>query len=409
MAATWLAGVVSSSAPLVHADDVQRLQWKPLDPSAQTAAVEMAAAQMQGNYERIRTLKARYAIQQDEPTSQAFVAQFDKDAAKKGPLRLSATFDMDFVIDMVTGAIYRSKENSMLKWSREGSQEPVSVGHAKAINERSVVTAEHYVHFDSTNVMPELQVLPGNPKAMMKRVAFVDTTRLAEGQHQGDLPDARQFFTIGGAMPWRPLQEFNSLGGGRSPFKFYQAADAKHTSVYRLAVAMRDGTYGSIVFDPKQGMWPTSYVLSREESGARPLLSQRWQWKKCDDIYVPAQSEFSLFTGNSGECTRHRKAVLTECVLNKPIDPHQFTYQALGMKAGDIVVDNINREVLIVENEDVTKLANFGEQYIPPGENGSLPGGGSRTFTRILQMAFVGAILGLLVAVFVVRTRRRGR
>ena len=110
---------------------------------------------------------------------------------------MKVEWDMNFVIDMGTGTIYRSKEKSRLTWFKDGSQVLIPPANARVGDERSVVTAEQYMHFDAKGVLPHLAVIPDNPKAKGKRVGFIDTKQFADGLFDGDLTDPRKFFASG--------------------------------------------------------------------------------------------------------------------------------------------------------------------------------------------------------------------
>jgi hypothetical protein len=359
-----LAAATGVSA--TEASNELSLRWVKVNASGRHDILDMLMKQLQGNYERIRTVKAKYSIQQEQPVSKSSETRVDKAANAKGRLTMSTRFDMTFAIDMKTGNIYRSKDNSEVTWLREGSREPVSFANAKVINERSIVTTEHYMHFNEKNVVPELSALPGNPRAMRKRVAYIDTTQFAEQQHLGDMPDIRLFYAWGQVMPWVALRHVATLPKDSKDFDIYEAAGSNGASWYRLTRALADEHYLSIVFDPEHGMSPVSHVLALDESGQKPRFTQRWRWANSDGIYVPAEAEVSIF--EEGKRTTHRKATLQSCTFNSSLDAEQFSYQALGIKNDDIVVDNINKQVLVAENDKLVKLADFGEEYILPSE-----------------------------------------
>ena len=80
--------------------------------------------------------------------------------------------------------------------------------------------------------------------------------------------------------------------------------------------------------------------------------------------------------------------------------PSNSAIQVLGMKDGDIVVNNVTKEVLVIENGNAAHLADFGETYIP-GEGG---------LNRRWRLPILGGCLALLIAIFVfAKLRGRGR
>ncbi len=85
---------------------------------------------------------------------------------------------------------------------------------------------------------------------------------------------------------------------------------------------------------------------------------------------------------------------MLDCILNRPLDSHQFDYAALGLEDGDIIVDKIENIVYLWGNGQPEKLGIVGEKYEPPVSE-SVKGGTTRKW---LFVAANVAVLTLFIA-----------
>ena len=81
-----------------------------------------------------------------------------------------------------------------------------------------------------------------------------------------------------------------------------------------------------------------------------------YTYREIDGIYVP---EDVMLEYNGLTATRH--LTLEECVLNRPIDASQFSYEALGIEDGDLIMDDIEQVAYQYKSGEPEKLANYGE------------------------------------------------
>jgi hypothetical protein len=77
---------------------------------------------------------------------------------------------------------------------------------------------------------------------------------------------------------------------------------------------------------------------------------------------------------------------LEDIVINKPIDSKQFSYSALDLGDGDILVDRIKQQVFTIQNDKPVYLAKFYEKYQTPRERGFNRG---RMFIMLLGFALI--------------------
>ena len=71
------------------------------------------------------------------------------------------------------------------------------------------------------------------------------------------------------------------------------------------------------------------------------MTKVEWEWNVIDGIYVPVAGSSSVGYEVPGgrTCRVERESKLENCVLNRPLDPHQFDHAGLGMADGDLIID----------------------------------------------------------------------
>jgi hypothetical protein len=381
------------------------LDWRPVQTHSRMEIIEFLQKQTKGNYEQIRTWEVTYAIRQREYASEEYMSKslghkFTGNAVKE----FSST--MKVVIDVNAAAAFRSKQKPTLKFQSEDANEEIKVPDVKPVAWNSVVTAEHFVHFDPNSRVPEgLAVLPNDPKAFNKRVAFRDPAKEGDSQGLGELMDPRDFF---GCSPirkfWEDLAVYQAL--------VRMEPDKKRIEeLYTLEEAVKDGvtwyrekwkkTGFTIIWNPHYGYNAQSCICSRDPEGKNVLSSLEWKWKMVDNIYVPSYVKQRSGKGRDGKFHYEREVEMLECVLNRPLDPHQFNYKGLGLEDGDLVVDNTENVVNIMEGGKLVKLGVFGEKYEAPRP---VKGSGSR---KLLLVAVNVAVLVIFVGLVMYRLLRK--
>jgi hypothetical protein len=83
--------------------------------------------------------------------------------------------------------------------------------------------------------------------------------------------------------------------------------------------------------------------------------------------------------------------------MNGAIPPGQFSYQGLGLKDGDVVMDNIEEVAYIMKDGEPRKFANFGEKHSPSFK-------GVSPIRWVLAAASILILVGALVLLRLRRT-----
>ena len=373
----------------------------------------MLKQQTMGNYERIRTWRGAYTVQAQQYLSKGFVkanlGMMTRPEAPEEGSRVSALVQefnhvQLFAIDIPSGSVYRAKESVNLRWMEEGKERKM-LG-SSPVEERSVVTSEHYLHFSPKVVWPGFEAVIGFPKAQDKRAAFRDPPEKARKQHRGELMDPRLFFGTNSVLKfWEKLSLLAQALRAQRPVNLavYEVVGPGNPC-YQLveelnAAGGRSKIHVVSIWDSEAGFNPVSLVLSRDVSGKQPLTIRKWQWRQFDAVYIPAKVDEALYHPKSGRITYHREVKLKECAVNDPLDPQQFSYHGLGLQDDDLVMDRIENVCYVMEGRKLVKVADFNDEYKPPGQFGS-------SFRR---WVLAGGSVVLLAVVLVVLWRKRSK
>ena len=119
--------------------------------------------------------------------------------------------------------------------------------------------------------------------------------------------------------------------------------------------------YFTTIWSPQAGYNPVIMFSSEEQPDGKLGGRTEWQWKVFNDTYVPATFKQVAYGGPDGSLSLQQDATLEDCVVNKPLDPHQFDYEGLGLKDGDEVMDIPNSDdsiKYILRNGKLVKVEN---------------------------------------------------
>ncbi len=394
--------------------------WEDLDRAQWAQVLGVLADQTQGNYERIRTWTGTYRVHVFQELSPRYVQDLLRLTQTPGtpsPMGQEADFLLRFAIDMQSESIFRSKEETKLRTFHEGSKESVKLTNGGAPpNESSVVTLEHWLHFDPKAVYPAFGTA-NFPEARNKRAAFREPHQDALRLGMADLIDPRDFFgssrsrTFHGSLRLllrglggeegedskrkclESMRIRKAVGPGGTWLRVDQDLGGAGAETAQTGKAPPTAkTYMSEVYSPQAAGNPVSLRFSTDKAGEHPVRLLQWQWKATAGAYVPQSVKESLYSATDGKLGFERLLDLQESAVNVPLDPSQFSYTGLGLKNGDLVMDRIDNICYVMKDGNPVKLASFNGVPRPPSR-------GVLAFVPRWGLALVGALVLLLVAV----------
>jgi hypothetical protein len=119
-------------------------------------------------------------------------------------------------------------------------------------------------------------------------------------------------------------------------------------------------SWGTIFWSPRAGFNAVAYVHTSKKPDGKIIKQLEWEWTVVAGIYVPSRIKETGIDEDEDHVGLQRECLLDGCVLNQPLDPHQFDYRGLGMVDGELVIDDVKRVVYVLKNGEPVKLADFG-------------------------------------------------
>ncbi|HLN26335.1 MAG TPA: hypothetical protein VK395_01170 [Gemmataceae bacterium] len=398
------------------------LAWHKVQPSARSQILELLSVQTRANYERIETLQASYSVHHEDYLSRDFVkeafgARLPKDSSPA--LIREIEVNQKVAIDMESGRVFRERETKRFRLLTTTSRKPVIMpGVGDADDGRSIVTSEDYTFFNPKQPPATSVVAGDNPKAQNKRMAHRLAPEKARGREYSGLLDPRTFYRCASNQKsWEELQMYLSTLKGEKGADQQQKvqkleideAEQAGSIWYRLRLPITspDGkfTTWTSVWSPLAGYNPVSLIFSKGENAGGPITkSISWEWKQVDGIFFPAVIHEVWHPDGLPDNVDTLNEVITlkECSLNSPLPSNQFSYGALGLKTGDLILDDMESTVFIVNDAGIpVRLAGYNEEYVAPAL-------ARRTkFGWLLAVNAAGIAIALLVVVLIRRRRRK--
>jgi hypothetical protein len=275
---------------------------------------------------------------------------------------------VDFAIDMAAGVIYRDRRPIGAVCVEEGTDATVDMPASRKPETRTIVDKEGSIEFrpDERATYP---LLPPLAEARDRRIAY-RRDRVAADDSRGSLVDPRTFlrmFDKNEIVAVNPQRVANALRSGKGD-KWRELveegsclihADAPDGRWYafqqRLPRADGSWMWMTIFWSPRAGLNPVGFVATLGRPDGEIQRKYEWSWKMIDGIHVPLiVREFP-----AGVTSIDREARLVDCVLNRPLDPHQFDHRGLGMRDGDLIIDEVKRVGYILRDGETVKLGDL--------------------------------------------------
>ncbi len=352
------------------------LVWTDVPLEERVATLSLIASRARANYERIRTWKATYNYKAGQLLSGNQAPPRFKDGLpiqNPGPLLQEFDCRIDFAVDMASGAIFRDKRTSEMRFVKPETREVITVSNVGAADSRSIVTKDQYIDFRPDEHATSVY-LAHLPEARHKRMARRSDRRYMSG-HYGDMLDPRAFFTFDtGNESWLNLELIAGALKGRNGAQVRRIADE------RVSLAQADGPDGrwychqqwfdmgkgstmwaTAFWSPRAGFNPVGYVTTADKPDGKLMTKVEWEWTVIGGIYLPSRIMEAGYEVPGVGPSRERESRLANCVLNQPLDPHQFDHAGLGMADGDLIIDELKRVGYIIRDGEPVKLSDFVE------------------------------------------------
>jgi hypothetical protein len=396
------------------------LRWTDVEPAKRAEILELLAVQSKGNYEKIKTWKASYSYRtrnyfSEQYVSEVFVGQYAPSEKTKGLIQECDVL-AKAAIDMGSSSIFRERETKRLRFFNPATNREVKVADVGGPEGRSVITVDKYIDFNPKNTITASVNFPDHPEAQNKRAAYVRPAEEGKRLGYADLLDFRHFYKLDpGSFSWQSIDlVVRALKGLLDP-------NQKREAETRLTVSQADGPDGgrwyryrmnhsgpgntailwaTQIWSSQAGFNPVSNVLAHDTPDGKPDFKTEWQWKAIDGIYVPSRIKEAVYHEPNNGISFERESKLEECVFNQPLDAHQFDYKGLGMRDGDIILNDMEGAVYKIKDGEPDKLGNYGDHFH------ANPRASTTRFATLAVLGFANSIL-LIFLVTMLRKRLR--
>ncbi len=384
--------------------------WTAVAASERPEILRFIGTQVKDNAEKIRTWKGEYEVQRRDYWSEKFVARFKPrlpDNCSKD-LMAETTIKFRFSIDFEEDRVFREMDSTKFATFTTDKYELVEIPDVRPADYRSVVAPDDYIRFGYKDAPSTRSVVSGWPQATQKPSALRESPEDARQEGGfGSLLDPRLFFNANGEQTvWEQFELYASrLADPGSPFDALIVETSRGDSGlwYRLKFPLpgNPGT-GQIaaywVFSPQAGYNVVASSMLSADNGPVSVIATSWQ--QYEGVYLPNHCSHIVYgNGASKLPTTQIEASLGESSVNVPVSD-DFGYRALGLKDGDLVLDEERRVAYLVSGDTIERLCDYGEVY-HPGAIGRLRGWARRFWIPALS-------LGLVTVIFLLYFRRPG-
>ncbi len=368
-------------------DPPKDLVWKEVPEGEITRILQVLASFTKSNFERISTWTGSYSVHSEEYWSENLVKEaFGARLPKNSTRSLIAERDSayEFAIQMNPDSCFRSWNTERFRFlTTDARREPVVVPDSQPEDRTSIVTNDNYIYFTPKDP-PASYGVSDHPEAQNKRAARRAPVKDAMNKPLSDLMDPRLFYQCTKlCKTWEELNiDIEWINGklGEENQRLAKEGLRVDTAMhggktwYRIRMPIRfpggEVKFVTSVWSPAAGYNPVLLTWSSKPAGAGWISSlTEWEWRLIDGMYIPSyvhQSNKPKEPSNEGLYVR--QVSLKDCSLNKPIPPSKFTATALGLRPGELILDEVDQAVMVVGTDGgVKRLAGFHEPYSPPG------------------------------------------
>jgi hypothetical protein len=147
----------------------------------------------------------------------------------------------------------------------------------------------------------------------------------------------------------------------------------------------------NIFWCQESGFHPVCRLFNKSSGQLLNLIQIRWDSR--ENIFLLVESRV-VICKDDGNLSYRRKIILEDIAINKPTDSKQFSFSALGLGDGDILVDRIKQQVFTIQNDKPVYLAKFYEKYQTPRERNI-----NRVRLFIIVLGFALIVLGIYLKI----------
>jgi len=333
---------------LVVTANAQINSYIPANKDEIPSVLAMLLAEGRSNYERIRTWQGEADFTVDIIYRSAAAERvFHEKTEGKGEIpqsvRKRKVGNIQFVADFVKGHVYENLHRpNPVQYTEVETGRDLGTKSPLPWHTVSVITPEHL-----TQSAPSVYDGPSiKSRRAIREAPKRDTANILSGVF-----DPRECFGAGGVV-WKTLprliQRFEEEGKfsvGEYDLEVKERVQGANID-YCIKIPLKSSetyVFATMVFSGKKGFNIISYEITTQDEKLFQKLS--WEYELVDGVYLPSKTGKKNFDYKAGHLRYQEEFVLRNHKLNKTIPEETFTHKNLGLKDGDIFIDEImNKE-----------------------------------------------------------------
>ncbi len=335
-------------------------QIQPMPESEYAEFLDTAAVLIEANYENISTWQGEMSIKEDDYLYGEMCRNLqipeDDPAYSSKSIRRSVSASSKFAVDIRINKLY-TELIPVVKFKALDLNRDVDVKerYSPVI---SIVNSDEYLNYQPNHTYGYEREINGK---WVGRKAFRWPVKRVKGEQWGHVRDPRKYFFNGNRAIWEELSALRNHITNPSPDipegKAPQISITTENIDGHTKTHIKGGFYGS----PDCTGCENSFVyitmtldsavdlnLVRREvtrKNGKTLQTLDITYEKIGDVYVPKTIHFIIFSSSDGKIRFDSQITFTKSILNAPIPTETFNYSNLGLKDGDLFIDEIlNKE-----------------------------------------------------------------
>jgi hypothetical protein len=389
--------------------------WQPIPQEKHIETLQFLDEILKSNAKQIKTIKTfsgTYLVSiEDEINSNMAKTVLSSENKNNKPITQEGSFppkltrkldyQFNFVSDNAPNRVFRSVKNIKQEFFSNG--QPTKVTEMSSPGANSITTSSDFVYLEEQFKINRIKEFPDYQDEINKvayRVPFEQGTanigRSAVLTPFEFLEPDRWPITLdyyipvlkgkGGQENQQYVQKNNML---------FQTEDENQQKWFRYQIVVPKSSKGNrvecnVFWNQQSNFLPVCAIQTRDK---QIFSSIQVQWDKRDHVFIPIISS-NVYFMDDGRLSVRQKMTMQEMQINKPIDSKQFSYSALGLSDGDILVDQIKQQVFTIQNDKPVYLAKFYETYQTAHEQSF-----NRGRMAIMLLGFALIVLGIYLKI----------
>jgi hypothetical protein len=377
--------------------------WQSVTDEEKVKILHMLVAVSDSTLQKINTINGMYQVEYEQTIAKETVNERKfLTSVPISDIIQKYNFSLRFFSDIKREKTFYSKK--IIQQIFETNEKKIEPEGLVLFNTNSICSKKDYLYsISSDKATPNITELLDFPQTKGKKNAWREAPETIRNRTLVDFIDPCEYlrFTTWGNINLI-LESLEGKHGEENQKKaknisLFETNDNKGVKWYRLHQSFNstDESAGkrelNIFWNQESGFHPICQLYTTPSNVTLDFLQVRWE--KVNNIFFPIESRI-VVNKKDGKLNYRRRMTLEDIEINQPIDSKQFSYSALGLGDGDILVDRINQQVFTIQNDQPVYLAKFYEKYQTPSERNT-----NRVRIVIMLLGFALIAIGIYLRI----------